>query len=376
MTPNDKHNDINFYTLLDIKQGASIQEIKSAFRKISMKTHPDMGGSSEEQARINHAYEILSDPVRRRLYDESLAEETVRDPERPTYKSKHSEEWEKSFRKSRDKKNIRDRVREEITRRSEEVRSGYNSRIDSIYADACLAFSKTRKRFIIFASLTLIFLVAGIFYPALWTGLVLSGYATIRYFRYGQDDDAVFVLNPEWKYILKNHARKLARIESDVLLSHLENMPDYVIQLISAARSPSSSRDSEGTILRRILIHFFLQGYMPEGHDESARIVTLNDGDEKIAFRYRHRKGKPVNAAFIKKLYNHMDADNILKGFIFAAPGLSKKAAEFAEDHAIACFSIREMNDWIGRMMSGPCPGPRGDIIAHISSLMKFMQDI
>ena len=376
MAAANKHHDIDCYALLGVTRGSSIQEIKSSFRKLSMKTHPDRGGSNEEQARINYAYEILSDPTRRRRYDEERTTGRAPAPEKPQHRSRHAEDWEKSFRKNKVKKNIKDRVREEVKRRSEEIRSGYGSRVDALFADACRAFKKTRGKCIISASAALIFLAAGFVYPALWAGVLLSGYAAVRNSRYDNGDDAVFVLHPEWKYFLKKQAKKQVKLEADAQRFHLDNISDYVIHLISAARKPSGAKDSEGIILRRLLIHFFLLGYAPVSHDEDARMVTLRGGDDTIALRYRHRPGGPVNAAFIRKLYEYMSANNIREGFLFAAPGLSGNAAAFAGNHAIAHYTIREMNAWIGRTTLSHYPGPRGDIIGHIDSLMKFIRQI
>jgi DnaJ family protein A protein 2 len=58
------------YELLDVSTSASTDEIKKAFRKKSLTHHPDKGGDIEVYKKINSAYEILSDPQKRKLYDE------------------------------------------------------------------------------------------------------------------------------------------------------------------------------------------------------------------------------------------------------------------------------------------------------------------
>jgi curved DNA-binding protein CbpA len=374
MVTGDKHHDIDYYALLGVSHGSSIQEIKSAFRKLSMKTHPDRGGSNEAQARINFAYKILSDPILRRRYDETRPTGRAPAHEKPRYRSKRAEEWERSFRKTRVKKNIKERVREEIKKRSEEIGSGYGARVDALFTDACRAFTRTRGRFIVFASAALIFLAAGLAYPVLWAGVLVSGFAATRNSRYGNDDDTVFVLHPEWRYVLKKHAKKRVRRENDARRARLDEISDYVIRLLSDVRKSSGAKDDEQSVLRRMLIHFFLLGYAPVSHDENARIVTLRGGDDTIALRYRHRSGGPVNAAFVKKLHEYMSANGIQKGFLFAATGLSKNAAVFADDHAIAHYTIREMNAWIGRTALSDYPGPWDDIIGRIDSFMKFIR--
>jgi molecular chaperone DnaJ len=52
-----------YYEVLGIKKGASDKEIKKAYRKMSMKYHPDKNsdeGAAEKMSEVNEAYEILS----------------------------------------------------------------------------------------------------------------------------------------------------------------------------------------------------------------------------------------------------------------------------------------------------------------------------
>lgn len=61
-----------FYKILGIPKTASDQEIKKAYRKMSLQYHPDRNPSpdAEEKIRkINEAYEVLSDETKRREYD-------------------------------------------------------------------------------------------------------------------------------------------------------------------------------------------------------------------------------------------------------------------------------------------------------------------
>ena len=60
---------MDYYEILGIQKNASAEEIKSAYRKLAMKHHPDRGGDGDYFAKINTAYETLKDPAKRQEYD-------------------------------------------------------------------------------------------------------------------------------------------------------------------------------------------------------------------------------------------------------------------------------------------------------------------
>jgi DnaJ family protein A protein 2 len=61
--------DRELYDLLQVEPSATAEDIKKAFRKLALKYHPDRGGDQEQFKKLNNAYEILSDPEKRRVYD-------------------------------------------------------------------------------------------------------------------------------------------------------------------------------------------------------------------------------------------------------------------------------------------------------------------
>lgn len=60
---------MDYYQILGINRSASQSDIKAAFRKLAMQHHPDQGGDENRFKEINEAYSILSDPEKRRQYD-------------------------------------------------------------------------------------------------------------------------------------------------------------------------------------------------------------------------------------------------------------------------------------------------------------------
>lgn len=64
----------DYYKVLGVSNTASEEEIKRAYRKMSRKYHPDIAGPQYEDKfkEVNNAYEILSDPNKRRMYDSGV----------------------------------------------------------------------------------------------------------------------------------------------------------------------------------------------------------------------------------------------------------------------------------------------------------------
>uniref|UniRef100_A0A0A9Y6H9 J domain-containing protein n=1 Tax=Lygus hesperus TaxID=30085 RepID=A0A0A9Y6H9_LYGHE len=52
----------DYYKILGISKTADIKDIKKAYRKRALETHPDQGGNKEEFAEVAEAYEVLSSP--------------------------------------------------------------------------------------------------------------------------------------------------------------------------------------------------------------------------------------------------------------------------------------------------------------------------
>ena len=66
----------DYYYFLGIPQNASAEDIKKAYRKLSLKYHPDKNENddyfSDRFKEVKEAYEMLTDPQRKKIYDQNL----------------------------------------------------------------------------------------------------------------------------------------------------------------------------------------------------------------------------------------------------------------------------------------------------------------
>ncbi len=74
---------LSYYEVLDVPRNASVDQIKTAHRTLTKKYHPDVNKSPDTVhifEMIQQAYEVLSNPARRMIYDRQLRENIQHPP--------------------------------------------------------------------------------------------------------------------------------------------------------------------------------------------------------------------------------------------------------------------------------------------------------
>ncbi|QLF70539.1 DnaJ domain-containing protein [Peteryoungia desertarenae] len=71
---------IDPYDILGVQREADEAAIKAAYRKVAKNAHPDGGGDSEQFAKISACYELLKDPVRRKVFDDTGYDPELAEP--------------------------------------------------------------------------------------------------------------------------------------------------------------------------------------------------------------------------------------------------------------------------------------------------------
>lgn len=73
----------DYYRIMGLQPAAALAEIRTAYRKKASALHPDRNPSAQAHAEfqeLQEAYEVLSDPERRRAYDDNRRRSLIEHP--------------------------------------------------------------------------------------------------------------------------------------------------------------------------------------------------------------------------------------------------------------------------------------------------------
>ena len=91
----------NYYKIFGVTKGATGIELKSAYRSLVKKYHPDTGGNKEKFLEIQLAWETLNDPFKKAQYDKliSYSEESL---------NNENKNWSINLKNNNDSSNLKD----------------------------------------------------------------------------------------------------------------------------------------------------------------------------------------------------------------------------------------------------------------------------
>ncbi len=153
-------DNANYYEVLEISRYANQREIKSAFRRLARRYHPDRNSTVSEDImkNINIAFEILSDPGKRQQYDETLGRERPRKLDRSDQdlegnSNSNQNNWQVNT--------ISDDLNSQTARYENEVKVDFESKLNVEHEAASLrndnSLLESRYRIIVEPSLCLAF---------------------------------------------------------------------------------------------------------------------------------------------------------------------------------------------------------------------------
>lgn len=94
--------ETDHYAILGVNRATSAEGIRTAYLKLAKKYHPDMNNGDKQCEdtfkRINMAYQILSDPVKRKKYDDFCAAGNTKNPTPKTAAHKNTRTSENTYR--------------------------------------------------------------------------------------------------------------------------------------------------------------------------------------------------------------------------------------------------------------------------------------
>ncbi len=126
----------NYYKELGLKQNATRTEIKSAYRLLAKKYHPDTGGDNEKFLALQLAWETLNDPHKKALHDKSLFnDESYIVSKNENWSSELKNKKNNSTNKDQDIKDWIKRIYNPINRFISQVIKPLNDEIKKLSAD-------------------------------------------------------------------------------------------------------------------------------------------------------------------------------------------------------------------------------------------------
>jgi hypothetical protein len=403
----NEYKKFNCYKILEIEPNATSDDIKSAFKKASLKYHPDVGGSHEKQVEIGIARDILLNPTIRNYHDKywgivsnfqnsppPISKKQNRpsasyDKQRPKSNSSSSSRGQNKTYYSGEKKhttynqkspedflkNFKNRILKKLIDEQKRIWGEIEYRKDSFELYYKEILSKERKTAISLFSF-IVFLSFVSYFANLWWLWVLVAYLSLslvaKFLGVQLGENTYSILNFDLS-LLREYANEAAKKSCEKDTADLQKyniIMEYISTLIS---HPTTLNDSEIETACRLVVSFFVKGYIPVSFDKENRIIRFKYQEAETLVRFRHRSGSPLNISYIEKLVEQMNLYGIEKGAIFSSTGFSSSAKKYAINHKVQYYSyLEELNKWVSESVYTNI-GPEGDILRHLQDLRLFI---
>jgi DnaJ-class molecular chaperone len=84
---------LDYYAILEVSSSATTSEVKKSYRRLARLHHPDLNQDALDIhiKRLNEAYEVLRDPIKRTAYDMQCREKQQRAEELAAYKRRQQQ---------------------------------------------------------------------------------------------------------------------------------------------------------------------------------------------------------------------------------------------------------------------------------------------
>ncbi len=125
----------NFYKELGLKQSATKEEIKSSYRSLVKKHHPDTGGEKDKFLAIQLAWETLNDPIKKAKYDSQFLSSYHSQNELNNWEEKFNSKKNNSFLKDEEVRNWIKDIYNPINRLINQIINPLNNEIKALSAD-------------------------------------------------------------------------------------------------------------------------------------------------------------------------------------------------------------------------------------------------
>ncbi|CAN5224154.1 hypothetical protein BH10PSE10_BH10PSE10_07120 [soil metagenome] len=345
-----------------------------------MSSHPDLGGSHTEQAKINVAYEILSDPVQRQAHDIywkiTRRSSNFANQAKPTQQNKNrSAQSEDSV--SEPFAAFRHRLDAAIQSKKAQIWAEFETVKIKRQDDLARRFSEETKTFYAFSSSCVLAGLAALLFPIIWVVFGILAFISVSKLKGVLiGDERIPLFAHDIQTIIERQAHKITAKESHDRSSAFDRYTSDLAALVDLTTRPSSFDDSEIQIVRRLAATLFLTGFSVSHYDNENRIILFADQDEKLLVRFRHRSGAATNTAYVDKMHELMSIYQTSNAILFCSPGLSDNAAKLAKQKNIKWYTLESMNSWIDQILSSDHAGPTGDIFTKLDELRNFLSGV